>query len=217
MNNQLDANMIINPPGREFLRALHTCEGSSVDLAKDLAETLLMIANALRQNPAALVQLCQQINPETSPDHAVKLVHEQVKDLPSSVTAFKKQWHAVAQDLLNETRFLRLATNERSDAIGNELRQLNAKLTAEKEQAKAKRKALIEAGVAAEEAERLSPEPSDTAHAEQTAALTAERAICTEFGRTLDASMLPPAVHERAKEIELMKNQKIGAPQQVGA
>ena len=89
--------MKIKSPDRKSIRALRTCEGSSVDLAKDLAETLMLIANALRQNPAALVQLCQQINPESSPDDAVRLVHEQVKDLPSSVAAFKEQWHAVAQ------------------------------------------------------------------------------------------------------------------------
>ena len=209
--------MKIKSPDRKSIRALRTCEGSSVDLAKALGDSLLMSAHALRQNPAALVQFCQQINPESSPDDAVKRVHEQVKDLPSSVAAFKEQWHAVAQDLLHETRYLRLAAIERDDQIGAELRQLNAKLTAEKAQAQAKHKALTDAGVTADEAARLSPEPSDTAHAEQAAALAAARAIYTEFGRTLDAALLPPAVHERAKQMELMKDWKIGAPQQVPA
>lgn len=209
--------MTITPPDSKFLRALQTCERSSVDLAKNLAETLLMIANALRQNPAALVQLCQQLHPEAGPADAVKLVHERINDLPSSVAAFKEQWHAVGQDLLHETRFLRQAAIERDDQIGYELRQLNAKLTSEAAQAQAKRNALIGAGVAADEAARLSPEPSDTAHAEQAAALNTERAIYTEFGRTLDAALLPPAVHERAKQMELMKGWKIGTPQQVHA
>lgn len=209
--------MIINPPNREFLRALHTCEVSAVDLAIKLGETILMSANALHRNPAALIRICQEINPETNPADAVKKVHEELKTLPSSVAVFAAQWQAVAQELLTETQFLRLAVNERNDAIGFELRQLNAKLTAEKAQAQAKLKALIDAGVAADEAARLAPEPADTAHAEQSAALHAERAIYSEFSRSLDAALLPPAVHERAKQMELMKDWKIGTPQQVPA
>ena len=201
--------MTINPPDREFLRALHTCEVSAVDLAKALGDTLLMSAHALRQNPAALIRICQEINPEANPADAVKMVHEELKTLPSSVAVFAEQWQAVAQTLLHETQFLRLAVNERNDAIGFELRQLNAKLTAEKVQAQTKRKALIDAGVAADEAERLSPEPSASAHAEQSAALLAERAIYSEFGRTLDGALLPPALHERAKLIEAQKDMTI--------
>lgn len=209
--------MNINPPDREFLRALHSSDVSAVDLAIKLGETLLMSANALHRNPAALIRICQQINPESSPADAVTLVHEELKALPSSVAVFAAQWQAVAQELLTETSFLQKAVNERNDAIGYELRQLNAKLTAEKAQAKAKHKALIDAGVSAEEAARLSPEPNDTAHAEQSAALYAERTIYTEFGRTLDATLLPRAVHERAQQIEVMKDWKIGTPQWVGA
>lgn len=201
--------MNINPPDREFLRALHTCEVSAVDQAKALGDILLMSAHALRQNPAALIRICQEINPESSPSAAVTMVHEELKGLPSSVAVFAGQWQAVAQELINETRYLRQAVNEREDAIGFELRQLNAKLTAEKSQAQAKRKALTEAGVAADEAERLSPEPSASAHAEQSAILNTERAIYTEFGRTLDGALLPQAIHERAKLIEAQKDMAI--------
>jgi hypothetical protein len=209
--------MNINPPDREFLRALHSSDVSAVDLAIKLGETLLMSANALHRNPAALIRICQQINPESSPADAVTSVHEKLKALPSSVAVFAAQWKAVAQDLLTETSFLQKAVNERNDAIGYELRQLNAKLAGEAAQAKTKRKALIDAGVSADEAARLSPEPSETAHAEQAAALNTERAIYSEFGRTLDAALLPPAVHERAKELEVQKDWKIGVPQRVGA
>lgn len=201
--------MNINPPDREFLRALHTCEVSAVDLAKALGDTLLMSAHALRQNPAALIRICQEINPEASPSDAVKQVHEELKGLPSSVAVFAAQWQAVAQALLNETRYLRQAVIERDDQIGAELRQLNAKLTGEAARAQAKRKAMIDAGVAADEAERLSPEPSASAHAEQSAALLAERAIHSEFSRTLDGALLPPALHERAKLIEAQKDMTI--------
>lgn len=201
--------MNINPPDREFLRALHTCEVSAVDLAIQLGETMLMSANALHRNPAALIRICQEINPETNPADAVKQVHEELKGLPSSVAVFAGQWQAVAQELINETRYLRQAVSEREDAIGFELRQLNAKLTGEAAQAQAKRKAMIDAGVAADEAERLSPEPSASAHAEQSAALHAERAIYSEFGRTLDGALLPQAIHERAKLIEAQKDMAI--------
>jgi hypothetical protein len=216
MNNQLDATVNLTPPTKENIQAFHgPAAAETLRAARELADTLLMSANALRGSPAALMQLCQQLHPEARPADAVKLVHEQVKDLPSSVAAFKEQWHAVAQNLLHETRFLRQAAIERADQIGSELRQLNAKLTAEKAQAQAKRKALIDAGVSADEVARLAPEPSDTAHTEQTAALSAERAVYTEFSHTLEASILPPAVRERAQQIEQMRDWKIGVPQKV--
>ena len=97
--------MNINPPDREFLRALHTCEVSAVDLAIQLGETMLMSANALHRNPAALIRICQEINPEANPADAVKLAHEELKGLSSSVAVFAEQWQAVAQELLTETSF----------------------------------------------------------------------------------------------------------------
>lgn len=213
-----DATVNLTPPNKELIQAMQgPAAGETLRAARELGETLLMAANALRGSPAALLQLCKQVHPDAGATEAVNLVHAQLKGLPGNVAAFNAQWHAVAQDLLHETRFLRLAAIERSDQIGYDLRQLNAKLASEKAQAQTKHKALIDAGVSADEAARLSPEPSDTAHAEQTAALSAERAIYSDFTRTLDASLLPPAVHERAKQMELMKGWKIGTPQQVNA
>lgn len=201
--------MTINPPTKEFFQALKSADVSVSAAAVQLAGTLAMTAHALSKSPAALVQLCLQLSPNDSAVEAVKKVQDQLQPLFGSVAAFNARWDAIAQELLDQTRFLRLAAIERSDQIGYDLRQLNAKLASEKAQAQAKHKALIDAGVSADEASRLSPEPSDTAHAEQTAALTTERGIYTEFGRTLDAALLPPAVHERAKEIELQKDWKV--------
>lgn len=209
--------MSIQKPTKELVQALRSHDAAALREARELAETLTMAAFSLTNCTAALVQLCQQLHPKAGPADAVKLVHAQVKDLPSSVAAFKEQWHAVAQDLLHVTRFLRQAAIERDDQIGSELLQLNAKLGAESAQSKAKRKALTDAGVTADEAARLSPEPSDTAHAEQSAALQAERAILSKFGRTLDGSMLPPSAHDRAKQLEAQKDLRIDTRQRVGA
>ncbi|WP_146187659.1 hypothetical protein [Limnohabitans sp. T6-5] len=209
--------MNINPPTKELLQALQGPDASALIVARGLSETLLMTAHALSKSPAALVQLCQQLSPDDSAVDAVKKVHDQLQSLLGSVTAFNDRWSAIRQEMLDQTRFLRQAVNERNDAIGYELRQLNAKLTGEKAQAQNKRKALTDAGVTADEAERLSPEPSDTAHAEQSAALHAERAIYSAFGRTLDAALLSPALHERAKELEHRKDWAVGHRQQVPA
>jgi hypothetical protein len=218
MNNQLDATVNLSHPTKENIQALHGPAAAGALLAaRELADTLLMSANALRGSPAALIQLCKQVHPDAGATEAVNLVLAQLKGLPASVAAFSERWSAVVQEMLHETKYLRLAAIERDDAIGEELRQLSNKLAAEKAQANAKRKALLDAGVAADEVARLAPEPADSAHAEQTAALTAERAIYSDFSRTLDASLLPPAVHERAKQLEQQKDWKIGVPQQVGA
>ena len=208
--------MNLTPPSKENIQALHGPAAAETLLAaRELADTLLMSANALRGSPAALMQLCRQVHPDAGATEAVNLVHAQLKGLPASVAGFNAQWQSIKNDMLEQTRFLRLAVIERNEAIGVELRQLSDKLGAEKARAQTKRKALTDAGVDPKQAARLSPEPSDTAHAEQTAALSAERAVYTEFSHTLEASILPPAVHERAQQIEQMRDWKIGVPQKV--
>lgn len=218
MINQLDATVNLTRPTKENIQALHGPAAAETMLAaRELADTLLMAANALHGSPAALIQLCKQVHPDAGASEAVNQVLAQLKGLPASVAGFNAQWQSIKNDMLEQTRFLRLAVIERNEAIGVELRQLSDKLGAEKSQAQAKRKALIDAGVSADEVARLAPEPADNAHAEQTAALSAERAVYTEFSRTLEASILPFAVHERAKQLEHQKDWKIELPQKVPA
>jgi hypothetical protein len=209
--------MNLSHPTKELIQSLQGPDASALPATRELAEKLAMAAHALSKSPAALLQLCKQIHPDAGAQEAVNLVLAQLNGLPASVDAFNEQWSTVAQELLNETKFLRLAAMERGDAIGEELRQLSNKLASQKAQANAKRKALIDAGVAVDEVARLTPEPADSALAEQTAALNSERAIYSDFSRTLDATALPTAVHERAKQLEQQKDWKIGVPKKVGA
>lgn len=198
--------MTIEPLTKETFRTFITPESlAGIREAEKLGQLLERTVGEFRRSPVALLVFCKKLKPDAaSPVQAVEQVFAELKDLRGSVQEFAKQWALIRGEILAETRFLRLAVIAIQEELGSELSNMAQKLKNEKARVKNKRNALIDVGVDAEEAARLTPEPDNTANEERTAAINAERALYAEFSRTMDGSVLPAYVHERAKQIESM-------------
>lgn len=184
----------------ETLKSLHSDTDHATE-ARKLAANLRAAAERFEQNPAELTLLCMGLRTDVTPSEAIGEVGEVILALLGKCQSEAAELAALEKSEYARLAPIRNAAIQHANEISAKINGLQAVRDAALHAAQVRRGQLANAGVGAEEVDRIAPLPADDT-TEKRAKLEQDRAACLAF--KFDESTLPAGVKATMERMALL-------------